>query len=1652
MLQKKSSRPELQGKRAQSNLSGTTVRSKESSNTPTVGTPYAETSPSFPLPQHVVTRPKTSGSASTIAGISIPTHHTGSQASSRPETAKSEKRKTKFLNPMAMFSRRKSAQNEAEVQKEMAAQEIALLRQKDVAAAGVKKVPSDFDPRIKGKVVHDFSAPNRQSMRSFTFNDAADGLLGHQSRLQSANSAPAVPALQQDAVGVRQSTFSGNSSTSAGTRKSMHAPVFIEHLSDTPMGANRMNAERAESLANRDFLQRASHASNVSQESAVLPPFARRSQVVDPMPTAYHLDDRTQRLSDPSSSSAGTEQNRASTVSSFSSVSPITARNSVFPPEAARQSMSPISPTSPSRAGFGAGARPKSMASSHLRESTVFFDEGEEYPQQRPTLQRNPASDHSVERIPSPPNRNAPPPPAVSQGALSPPNPTSRSVSPAISNVSTPTEEYVANTVRMSKPPATSARVVEKLASAVGHTKRSTSTPKHHASNASRFSFQLGGSAAEELALEEKARKMRSGVSGFSSVKGGKAGSPSEEDEDEYFDENAMDDMDEMELNESPDEPQTLPGASQQQLQPAPLNPASALPPQIAVQPRQQFALPPSQATAGIMNVNDARLQLMISESDGEDMSGEDEESASEGGYYDFVDYGSVSHSRGGSVTTEQSRKASVAEGNVSGIGHGVVKTSSPLASPLSPLFPLRSDTPTAPATAQHQRILSDDSALTLNTNVQPSAQGNAAFTQDNFSPNESTPGGVGGARPRSEFYMQPAAAGYSPTTTEKPPLNLSHESESVEKRSTSGSTKADTAPSPAQVFAEGHKSTVSSSTMSSSTDSNKRPFSTATLGAGSSSRSSGPRTGSTGLGVSGFSDFHFSDSPENSRPVSKAFQPANENRLTGDSETIPQHAGWMNQHRKRGSSPLIPSSERNSKGSGASPVKTVGGEHRYTGSVGRNLQARKSSLAEFFNADAGEDGDDEDDDMYFDGGGFEGDLQAGKQELGARVDEEVFDDERFERGKPMGVVNGFATGAAPTANGPNGLSLPANVGGGLPTQHQRDHSGMTDRSMLSSTGVDGPYPSFAMPNALKARQRDSQMLLEDLVLQEPAPPTAGFDPKFIPQRNPSEDAKRLGLSSRVPPLPSESTATADRLQMYHAALAEAANRAASEGRFSRMASVSKVGTQRSVSGNSGSKMALGADSIPGSLKRQEDNAVPSDALPSVNGGSGSYRHLDRSGTQQTTSTGDSTQYLNAGAPSDEDPPRMSFDFGFDTLAPLDLNFRTSTSTFDNRASTSFHDPTASSDFDDTADFEDDDDDIISAANASALASDDAGFYGSEFGFFAKARPGSSSDTESVNGGFFGEDGDDGILKREKSGREPNLTPITERSEFSTRNSFIGAGSMGMFGPASVGAFGPPSAGVGGVASPALARLPVSPLMEGSGDITSFDQLKKLRMNAFSGGNASLGSSNGGHRSATAGAGLAVGTGVAGSPQGYFPAPPASAGVPGVGMGGSPMQWTYSSTSEGSSSSAPGSAHPSRFSNGGGFQFHDSPVAIGSGPASAGAGAERRGSFSSPLTEELLASNHANNATPRKTTLSSADGGRPESPMTARKTANKGAGMGHGQSHSRTSSGADSVTYVRENDPSSPNGQPRWVLERRRTSELGLSELVGREVVQGGWI
>jgi len=136
-----------------------------------------------------------------------------------------------------------------------------------------------------------------------------------------------------------------------------------------------------------------------------------------------------------------------------------------------------------------------------------------------------------------------------------------------------------------------------------------------------------------------------------------------------------------------------------------------------------------------------------------------------------------------------------------------------------------------------------------------------------------------------------------------------------------------------------------------------------------------------------------------------------------------------------------------------------------------------------------------------------------------------------------------------------------------------------------------------------------------------------------------------------------------------------------------------------------------------------------------------------------------------------------------------------------------------------------DNDPIIAAANAEALENDDDGFYGQEFGFFAR-QPG-SSESEYVYGGYFGSRAIEGIY-RMNSGRdnfqEPSLTPITERSEWSNRNSMV---SLAMHSY-------PLSAQY--QSNPQLADL----MRVQEGEEMSLEGLRKLRRGAWGGSNGSL--------------------------------------------------------------------------------------------------------------------------------------------------------------------------------------------------------------------
>ncbi|KAI9865752.1 MAG: hypothetical protein M1824_000012 [Vezdaea acicularis] len=297
--------------------------------------------------------------------------------------------------------------------------------------------------------------------------------------------------------------------------------------------------------------------------------------------------------------------------------------------------------------------------------------------------------------------------------------------------------------------------------------------------------------------------------------------------------------------------------------------------------------------------------------------------------------------------------------------------------------------------------------------------------------------------------------------------------------------------------------------------------------------------------------------------------------------------------------------------------------------------------------------------------------------------------------------------------------------------------------------------------------------------------------------------------------------------------------------------------------------------------------------------------------------------------------------------------------------------------------FEDEleDDPIIAAANAEALANDEDGFYGQEFGFYAQKN---GESHESINGGYFG---DPSSLLRSQSGRltlhEPNLTPITERSEQSNRNS-VASLSFHAFqsSPATH-------------QSPALAQLQNMMNENGDEDI-SLSTLLKLRRGAFGGSNGSLRSSQSGGSHAN------------GSPLSHMP--PATSGLS-TSLGKEKTNIEYSP--------AGSNENDSPVSRSDLDSFPDSPV-IGS----------------SHQTANWAPSNPG-----RAVTSSVSPPASPVSPLRRSGAWKKG--------HSRPGSGADSISYIKEEDES---GEERWVIEKRRMSQQGEMEVVGREMLGAGRI
>ncbi|KAJ4361432.1 hypothetical protein N0V95_001849 [Ascochyta clinopodiicola] len=392
-------------------------------------------------------------------------------------------------------------------------------------------------------------------------------------------------------------------------------------------------------------------------------------------------------------------------------------------------------------------------------------------------------------------------------------------------------------------------------------------------------------------------------------------------------------------------------------------------------------------------------------------------------------------------------------------------------------------------------------------------------------------------------------------------------------------------------------------------------------------------------------------------------------------------------------------------------------------------------------------------------------------------------------------------------------------------------------------------------------------------------------------------------------------------------------------------------------------------------------------------------------------------------------------------------------------------------------------DPMIAAANAEALAFDDEGFYGREFGFYAAA-----GDAQSEWGGVFGASGLNRAVSGRNAVREPNLTPITERSEYSTRNSFI---SLNHF-----------RDGTLPIASPGLAQLArMSPYERpGEEEDMSLDTLMRLRKGAFGGSASSLPSST------------------ANSPRNSSPFGMQFA-LRASSAAGNRMQEQYESEVESDESgnvadhfdeeeedddglmaAVNGAYEEDDDGYNDGDERPESPTLTASDYNSLSSPTVHLQSlppfspatrpqilqmqslymqsaslltsamkspanialpmspFGMPLPSPFTMSQHPASPPPIDTSLSSpaattSSGPRRQSvgfasPISATSPMTPN-GSGWRGGHSRKGSAADSVTYVREHDEA---GEGRWVLERRRTAESGELELIGREIVEGGRI
>lgn len=401
------------------------------------------------------------------------------------------------------------------------------------------------------------------------------------------------------------------------------------------------------------------------------------------------------------------------------------------------------------------------------------------------------------------------------------------------------------------------------------------------------------------------------------------------------------------------------------------------------------------------------------------------------------------------------------------------------------------------------------------------------------------------------------------------------------------------------------------------------------------------------------------------------------------------------------------------------------------------------------------------------------------------------------------------------------------------------------------------------------------------------------------------------------------------------------------------------------------------------------------------------------------------------------------------TVTSPDTSHSSVTQVDENAHDYGFHDDDEIMDLDD---YELDDDAIIAEANASALANDADGWYGHEFGFYSaqgtqqQARSSKDKGPEEDQlqyGGAFLPSGLDRSTSGRVVSREPNLTPITERSEYSNRNSMMSAFHI------------PPTAG--SVQSPGLAQLmqqqhDEDESMNYPGLDMSMQSLMRLRSRAWGGSQVSLNSSRDGSPSDRMGTA---------SPSGQDPNNVLGI-TPSHGRKNSSYSlWSQDSAGAGSASGSPTLTVPVNASTNSTI-----PSTVGSpspGPKHIAAmmtmlSPSQTSSTCQPVFEDEEGDESSRRTRPTTGSTRTASLAATSSTLSS-KTTNEDSGVsrpplrrltGPGPPGHKKKNSADSISYRKETEEDS--GETRWVLERRRTGDSGEMEVFGQEVVEGGRI